>query len=269
MVIHLLGTGGADGVPALYSDSRVSRLARANRGKDVRSRAAALIDDGLKIDFGPDTWAQVAREGIDARDWWSVFFTHADADHFSVEELQYALYPFNGFESAGFTVYGNNVVSARIRERYPEWPIEVVTTKSFCPVETGGYVVTPIKARHGSPDEDTHNLIVQSEGKTVLYATDTGIWDEPTWAFLTEFRLDALILECSEGFVLTPYNGHLDIEEFRQVVERLRKQGTVTGSTQIVTTHHSHMGDATHEELERELGPLGVTVGYDGLKITV
>ena len=269
MVIHLLGTGGADGVPALYSESRVSRFARANRGKDVRSRAAALIDDGLKIDLGPDTWAQVAREGLDARDWWGVFFTHADADHFAVEELQYALFPFNEYESAGFTVYGNNVVSARIHERYPDWPMDVVTTKSFCPVAVGGYNVTPIKARHGSPDEDTHNLLVESDGRTLLYATDTGIWDEPTWGFLSEIKLDALVLECTEGFVLTPYNGHLDIEEFGQVVDRLRRQGTVSDSTLIVTTHHSHMGDATHEELERALGPLGVVVGYDGLKITV
>ncbi|MBS1723796.1 MAG: hypothetical protein JSS66_12690 [Armatimonadetes bacterium] len=267
MVIHLLGTGGADGVPALYSESRVSKYAREHGGKDVRSRASALVDGVIKLDLGPDSWSQVVRERLDAREWCAVAYTHSDADHFAVEELQYVLYPFNDYEMAGFTIFGNNLISEAIRSRYPDWPFEIVTTKSFCQSSCGDYVLTPIKARHGSPDEDTHNIIIQQGGRTLLYATDTGIWDEPTWAFLMDHRLDCLVLECTEGFVLTPYNGHLDIEEFEQVIERLRKQGTVTDGTKIVTTHHSHNGDATHAELEARLNPLGVVVGYDGLKV--
>lgn len=266
MVIHLLGTGGADGVPALYSDSRVSKFAREHGGKDVRSRAAALVDGHIKLDLGPDTWSQVARERLDARDWSAVIFTHSDSDHFAIEELQYVLYPFNSFESAGFTIYGNDVVSRRITDRYPEWPFDVVPTKMFCPFQHGEYTITPIMARH-MQFEEAHNIMIQDGSKTLLYGTDTGIWAEPTWAFLMDYHLDCLVLECSEGFVLTPYNGHLDIEEFKQVIKRLREQGTVTESTRIVTTHHSHSGDATHEELERELGPLGVEIGYDGLKV--
>ncbi len=267
MVIHILGSGGADGIPALYSDTRVSRHARQFGGKDVRSRAAALVDGVIKIDFGPDTWSQITREGLDARDWIAVVYTHSDSDHFAIEELQYVLYPFNDYESAGFTIYGNNVISEAIRCRYPDWPFEVVTTRSFCPVQCCGYDVTPIKAKHGSPDEDTHNLIVQHGGKTLLYATDTGIWEEPTWAFLGEHKLDCLVLECTEAFATTAYNGHLDLAEFKSVLERLRKLGTVSGKTHVITTHHSHNGEATHEELVRELEPLGVTVGFDGLKV--
>jgi phosphoribosyl 1,2-cyclic phosphate phosphodiesterase len=127
--------------------------------------------------------------------------------------------------------------------------------------------VTPIRAKHGAEGEDAQNLIIERDGRSLLYATDTGIWEEPTWEFLQDYRLDLLVLECTEGFVLTPYNGHLDIEEFRQVVARLRDIGTVTDSTKIVTTHHSHNGEATHTELEAALGPEGVVVGYDGLVI--
>lgn len=266
MVIHLLGTGGADGVPALYSESRVSKHARQHGGKDVRSRASAVVDGVLKLDLGPDTWHQVTREGLDARDWISVLFTHSDSDHFAIEELQYALYPFNEYEAAGFTIYGNEVVTARIAERYPDWPFEVVQTKMFCPVKQAEYTITPLMARH-MQYEEAHNFIIQDQSKSILYGTDTGIWAEPTWSFLLDHKLDCLVLECSEGFVLTPYNGHLDIEEFKSVIDRLHKQGTIDPSTKVITTHHSHNGDATHDELERELGPLGVTIGYDGLKV--
>lgn len=266
MVIHLLGTGGADGIPAIYSDSRVSKFARENGGKDVRSRASALVDGHIKLDLGPDTWHQVTREGLDARDWSAIAFTHSDSDHFAIEELQYALYPFNNFEYAGFTVFGNEVVAARIKEQYADWPFEIVQTKMFVPVQHAGYTITPIMARH-MQFEEAHNFIIQDGKKTLLYGTDTGIWADKTWDFLDGFKLDCLILECSEGFVLTPYNGHLDIDEFREVVTRLRQRGIVTENTKIITTHHSHNGNATHHELCEELEPIGVVIGYDGLKV--
>lgn len=267
MTILLLGTGGAEGIPAAFGNSRVSAHARERGGRDVRSRSAALVDGQLQLDFGPDTWGQLVREGISATDWCAVVYTHADADHFAIEELQYALYPFTDGEEPGFVIYGNNLVAARIRARYPDWPFEVVTTKSFVPFSVCDYRVTPVKAKHGSPDEDTQNLLVQSEGKSLLYATDTGVWDEPTWEFLSGIKLDGLVLECTEGFELTPYNGHLDIEEFAEVVERLRKLGVVHNQTKVVSTHHSHNGKATYDELVEALGKIGAIAGYDGLRI--
>lgn len=269
MTITLLGTGGAAGIPSPLGSSRVSEYARCHGGREVRTRSAANVDGQVQLDLGPDVWRRLRECGMDARTWAAVVYTHADADHFSPEELQYALYPFTENESFPFTVYGNNVVAAAVRERYKEWPIEVVQTRSFCPFGFAEYQFTPIKANHGSPDEDTHNLIIQSGGKTVLYATDTGIWDEPTWEFLSDFRLDALVLECTEGFELTPYNGHLDIEEFEAVLERLRAAGTVHSGTQVVSTHHSDLGNATYAELVPALEKIGASAGYDGMTIEV
>lgn len=264
--IRLLGTGGADGVPAFYSDTRVSEYARLNGGKDIRTRAAAIVDDCLKIDLGPDTWHQLVREGLDARDWTALLFTHSDADHFAPDELMYALYPFNDFEFVGFVVYANLLICRRILEKYPEWPFEMVTTRSFQPVQHGGYTITPLRAHH-KEDEDAHNFIIQDGTSTLLYGTDTGVWDPPTWEALQNFKLDCLVLECSEGFASTAYDGHLDAKEFLDVLARLRLMGTVHPGTQIVTTHHSHQGEATHAELEDFFNPHGVQIGYDGLVV--
>ncbi|MFX6941405.1 hypothetical protein ABTH41_19675, partial [Acinetobacter baumannii] len=65
----------------------------------------------------------------------------------------------------------------------------------------------------------------------------------------------------------TSYDGHLDAQEFLGVLDRLRRQGSIHSDTLIATTHHSHNGDATHEELVSFCAPHGVTVGYDGLVI--
>lgn len=266
MDIHLLGTGGADGIPALFSGSRVSVHARNAGGKDVRSRASALVDGHIKLDFGPDTWHQVTREGLDPREWTSILFTHSDPDHLALEELQYALFPFNESEFSEFTIFGNEVIERKVFERYPNWPFEFVRTKMFCPLKHAEYTITPLMARH-MQYEEAHNYLVSDGEKTLLYGTDTGVWQDPTWEYLADHRVDCLVLECSEGFVLTPYNGHLDIDEFRYMVNRLRKLGVIDDTTTILTTHHSHNGDATHDELCRELEPHGVTIGYDGLKV--
>jgi phosphoribosyl 1,2-cyclic phosphate phosphodiesterase len=268
MQVRLLGTGGADGVPGLFSDSRVSEYARKHGGKDIRTRCAALVDDCLKIDFGPDTFVQAARERLDPRDWTAVIFTHSDDDHFTLSELQYALFPFNESEYVGFQVYGNAAICRRIMEAYPAWPFEVFMTKSFRTFTHADYQITPIHAKH-KETEDAQNLIFFDGQKRILYGSDTGIWPEETWDFLSDIKLDGLVIECTEGFVNTPYNGHLDIKECLEVVDRLRTMGVLAADTPIVTTHHSHNGDATHAELEAALNPHGIQVGYDGFSLDV
>ncbi|MBS1708194.1 MAG: hypothetical protein JSS65_05660 [Armatimonadetes bacterium] len=266
MRVRLMGTGGADGVPGFFSDSRVSRYAREHKGKDIRTRAAAVVDDTIKIDLGPDTWYQAMRDGLDARDWTAVLFTHSDADHFAPDELMYCMFPFNHMEYSGFTIYANGFICRRILEKFPEWPFELVMTKSFSPFVHGGYRISPLQAHH-NPSEDSHNFLVQDGDSTLLYATDTGIWSEPTWEALRHAQLDCMVLECSEGLASTAYDGHLDAHEFLEVVERLRGMGVVTNETQIVSTHHSHNGEATHDELVEFFAPHGVVVGYDGLEL--
>jgi phosphoribosyl 1,2-cyclic phosphate phosphodiesterase len=78
-----------------------------------------------------------------------------------------------------------------------------------------------------------------------------------------------LVIECTEGFCSTDYQGHLDVLECIQVVKRLRDMGTLKESAPVVTTHHSHQGGGTHAQLERALSPHGIQVGFDGMEISI
>ena len=268
MNVHLLGTGAAEGIPAFHSDSRVSRYARKHRGRDIRTRAGALLDGHIKIDLPPDTLAQLQRDGLNARDWSALIFTHGHDDHFAYRELQYCLWPFNDMEYMDFTIYGNEFIVEELQDCYPDWPIEIVPTRSFESFDHAGYHVTPLRANH-LDDEDCQNLLFERGGTSFLYATDTGLWQEDTWDFLRDRGLDLLVLERTKGFVKDDYEGHLAVVDFKAVVKRLREQGGLTDSSVIVTTHHSHNGDATHSELEKALKDDGVIVGYDGMQISV
>jgi phosphoribosyl 1,2-cyclic phosphate phosphodiesterase len=268
MTIRLLGTGAADGIPAFYSNSRVSEYARLKGGKDVRTRSAALIDGCVKIDLPPDTAMQLNRDGLSAMDWACLIFTHGHDDHFDVNQIQYAMHPFTDKEFLEFPIYANGTIIERIRERYPSWPMELVETKSFNCFYLCKYRVTPIRARH-KEDEDAHNLIIERDGRSLLYALDTGIWTPETWEFLKDFNIDALIIECTDGRAECDYDGHLNIKKCAEMVERLREQGTLRAGAPVITSHHSHKGDATHEELIQLLAPHGITPGYDGMEVTV
>ncbi len=269
MNLRLLGTGATEGIPALYSSSEVSQYAREHGGKDVRTRSGALIDGVIKIDLPPDTLYHLHRDRLDATEWSALVFTHSHDDHFAPAELQYCLYPFNEMDYLNFTVFGNDGICPRLHEMYPSWPMDIVQTRSFQCFRHGNYGITPIHANHMIGEEDAHNLIFQKDNKTVLYGTDTGVWPEETWEFLKDYRLDVLVIECTEGLRCTDYDGHLDIECLLEVVERLRKQGSLDDSSKIVTTHHSHNGEATHEQLESALNPHGIQVGFDGMEISV
>jgi len=268
MTIRLLGTGAAEGIPAFYSNSEVSCYARKHGGKDVRTRCGALVDGTMKIDLPPDTLHHIQRDKLDATDWTAMLFTHSDDDHFAPEELQYCLYPFTEMDFLTFTIYGNDAIVPRLHAMYPNWPMDIVQTKSFEPFHHEHYTITPIHANH-KLEEDAQNLILQRDGKALLYATDTGVWFEPTWEFLQGFKLDALVIECTEGLHCTDFEGHLDVESMLEVLGRLHKQGTLDSSSIVCTTHHSHNGEATHAQLETVLKPHNVEVGFDGKEIVV
>lgn len=268
MTIRLLGTGAAEGIPGFMSHSRVSRYAREHGGKDVRTRSGALVDGCVKLDLPPDTLCQLHRDRLDSREWTCLLFTHSHDDHFAIEELQYGLYPFSDLDFLCFSIYGNATVCAKIAQRYPDWPMDVHQVRSFEPFVHGPYVFTPIRANH-QEDEESLNYVIERAGKTLLYATDTGIWEEDVWEFLTRFRLDALVIECTEGLAPTTYPGHLSCAEVVQVVGRLRASGTLAPHAKVVTTHHSHNGQALHAELEAALSGHGIEVGFDGMEFDV
>lgn len=267
MTIKLLGTGAADGVPPLFTPNQLGSGSFDPSSKDYRTRAAALIDDCLKIDNGPDTMAQNQRFRVDPMLWDAIIFTHSHEDHFTVSELQYSLYPFNSNHFPPFTVYANPTVSALIQFRYPDWPIELITTKLFETISIGDYKLTPVRAKHAEPEE-CQNLIFQKDGKTFGYMTDTGYWPEPTWEYLQDVKFDAMVIECTDGIVDSGYDGHLSLVELVDVLDRLHKQGTIQQGTPVYTTHHSHLG-GSHEQLLEAMRPYGCSPGYDGLEFTL
>ena len=54
MLIDFLGTGAAEGIPAIFCRCAICENARRVKNKEIRMRTGVVIDKTLLIDFSPD-----------------------------------------------------------------------------------------------------------------------------------------------------------------------------------------------------------------------
>src|SRR5690625_4353145 len=79
MNILLLGTGSADGWPNPFCGCASCRWAAA--AGEIRGQTAALVDDALLLDCGPEAPRAAARCGRSLAGVRQMVFTHAHPDH--------------------------------------------------------------------------------------------------------------------------------------------------------------------------------------------
>lgn len=270
MHLQILGTAAAEGWPAIFCGCETCSRTRSTGGKNIRSRASLQIDGVYKIDLPPDTYLHSARHGLALSKLQGLFFTHSHEDHFALRELIYLKLPFaHNLEHAPIRIYGNEAVISTIESTYGDsLPIELAPAQPFEPIEAGSHTFIPIKAQH-KPNEVALNYIIQSNGATVLYASDTGIYEETTAAHLMRYKFDMLIVECTNGLLDIPATYHMGFDAVLDLREKLSEGGALKSGVRTVITHFSHNIGLLHDELERSAGPEGVEVAFDGIEFEV
>ena len=143
MKIFYQGTAAAEGVPAVFCDCKHCRMARTAGGKEVRMRSGALIDGVLKIDFGPDAYAQSLRFGHSYVPVEHVLITHSHRDHLCESDLA-CIHPPYSHREKPLTVYGDARVGERLKPFCDDNELVFVQLKPFETVTVGDYAVTPL-----------------------------------------------------------------------------------------------------------------------------
>jgi phosphoribosyl 1,2-cyclic phosphate phosphodiesterase len=273
MRVFFLGTGAAEGIPALFCDCSICTFAKQSGGKERRTRSTILIDGNIKIDLPPETLAHVHHyPQLDFANLQHLLFTHSHDDHFAVRELQYLSPNFAPSRKSPLHVYATNQLIYKIVSEtegfFERAPLMLQSLMPFFEHEVGTVSVIPIIANH-KRDELCLNFLISSEGKTLLYACDTGWYDPQTWEYLSTRTLDAVILECGKGVSHSSYEGHLSVDEAIRVRDRLLDEGTLRPNAPFYLTHIAHTGLLSHEEMEKLVIPCGLKVAYDGLEIQI
>lgn len=276
MKIFFLGTGAAEGIPALFCRCGVCSEAHKRGGKNKRTRSTVVINDFLKIDLPPDTLAHVHNysDRLDLANLQHLLFTHSHDDHFAVRELQYLSPNFAPHRDAPLHVWGTGsllqIMQKEMAHFFEEAPLCFCPLIPFMETKVGSLHVTPLMARHKT-DETCFNYLLRDarENKTILYASDTGWYDAPTWEFLATQKIHGAVIECGKGISANTYAGHLNLQEAADMKAKLTETETLAPNAPVYLTHICHTGQLCHEEMEVRAASLGLHVAWDGLEAAI
>lgn len=274
MKFQYLGTAAAEGWPALFCDCEACRKAREAGGRNLRSRSQAMVDDCLLIDFPPDTYFHMLRDGLDLGKVHHCLITHGHMDHFNPEDIDMRRVGFgHPRDPQPMTVYGSSPTEAKLRERIDldireqEGRLLFQRVVPFEMASIGGYQVVPLKADH-APSLDPLFYLVSDGNHRLLYAHDTGYFPDETWAYLEREKplLDFVSLDCT-CIGLPCRHNHMDMATCADVRQRLLQSGCADERTRFCLNHFSHNGLSTYDELVPVAAQAGFEVSYDGMVV--
>ncbi len=277
MKIQYLGTGAAEGIPALFCNCDFCTAARRNGTH--RSRAQVLMDGELSVDFPPDAFLHGFGQDVDLSSVAYLLVTHAHIDHFYPSDLILRGYKYaRKLASPRLAIYGNAEVAEvfregtrrEMREEIAD-TISVHTISAFETVSFGDWTVSAFPAQHTSRDPLLY--LIERNGKHVLHLTDTGTLREDALAFLASLRcppVDLITFDCTFLFSETEKSArHMGIDENLRVFRRLAEAGLADGHTLRVITHFSHNSEPTAEALLCAERDYGMIAAYDGMSIEI
>lgn len=276
MKIKYLGTAAAEGIPAIFCQCETCKKARINKGRDIRTRSQALIDDEVLIDFNADTYMHTLNYDIDLSKIEHCIITHAHADHLYPEDFNMRGAGFAKFtdERKTLNVYGSETVANKCKSicTLNESIVSFHTVEAFKPFIAGEYTITPMLALHA---EETGPLIymIEKDGQTLLYAHDTNYFSDEVWEYLKKcsLKFSLVSLDCTEANLPEmTYVGHMNLKDNVKVRKRLIEIGVADKNTVFVSNHFSHNGiGVLYEEFSEEAKKEGFLTSYDGMEIEI
>jgi phosphoribosyl 1,2-cyclic phosphate phosphodiesterase len=278
MKIKFLGTGAAEGVPAMFCNCDYCKHIRILGESEFRTRSQVLIDDNISIDFPPEGYAHSLKYGVNLSALKYILVTHSHMDHFYAHDFILRGYKYATLEEDKLNIFGNAEVKKVFdectkREMKEEVSphISFTTCVPYSEFYFEDYRVLTLPANH-SKTEDALLYYIESEGKGYLHLYDTGLFDGSVFDFLKEkgAKVNAVAFDCTFAEKAGGTSArHMGIEDNMILKFELLKRGIIDKNTQIYITHFSHNCNPTREHLKQIEREYSVTAAYDGLQVEI
>jgi len=192
----VMGSAAAEGVPGYFCDCKLCRYAMEHGGKDVRMRTQYQLGDHVRIDFGPDNYAQELRYNIDSSQIKHLFITHSHIDHFVPDSLAYRRPGMSRVaEDNILNIYGGTDTMKKLNDffwtqfdfhgNYDFWRLKPNWIHHGSEVEIAEEDMTfvALSADHMHENRLATPLIymIRWGEKYILVANDTGYFTDETW----------------------------------------------------------------------------------------
>ena len=282
MILTFLGTAAANAYPEAFCRCENCERARVLGGPSLRKRSAALIDDDLLLDLGPDIMTAAFMHGRPLSSVRYCLQTHAHADHldpshFLSRSPGYGVIgaPRLHFYASPATVQraartferdlsSDSLLDPEVGERLN---LEIHRIEAFQSFSIGPYRVTTFPANH-DPSVEPLLYAIEAGGRNIFYGTDTATLPEEIWQAFhrRRMRFDIVVLDHTYG-PEEPGSDHLSAHQVAGHVERMREEGLLTERARVFATHIAHEGNPAHPELVDFAARHGYEVAYDGLAV--
>ena len=282
--ITFLGTAAANAFPEAFCKCRNCNQARTLGGPSLRKRSAALINDDLLIDLGPDIMAASLMHGCSLRNVQYCLQTHPHADHLGLSHLLSRSPAYGVIGAPLLNFYASSETLERVAETFerdlagysllsPEAEADlnfkIHKIEPLEPFTVGQYSVMAFPANH-APGMGALLYAIEVAGCSVFYGTDTATLFEPTWqAFRRhKMRFDVVILDHTYGPDQTG-SDHLSAHQVIEHANRMRADGVLGPRARVFATHIAHEGNPAHADLAAFAKHHGYEVAYDGLILKI
>lgn len=277
MKIKYLGTAAYEGTPSLFCDCDTCNRARLLKGKNIRSRSQALINDDLLIDFPPDTLMHFNTYNIDFKRIHHCLITHAHSDHFYPEDIMIIRDDYNHALGYKMFYYAGENAYLKLSKIFSQDNMKntggVELVKKFEPIRFSHYEVIPLPASH-DPLSSPFIYIIKdlNDNKVLLYGNDTGYFLEETMKYIYQNikHIDLISLDCT-GALQKNWglnNGrHMSLDVNIMLLNELKHHGIIDENTIKVSNHFSHNGRAVYDDIAPIAKQEDIIITYDGLEI--
>lgn len=286
-----LGTAASECFPNPFCECESCQKSRnSDDPKLTRRRSSFLIDDKNILDFNADVIGAVNQYKISLSSLENVFLTHTHCDHFDPWNIEFLgmsntpTKPLNIYLSKpaydGLTSLGKIIIDSQSKGLVSA-ANTIISNVNFIPMEPykkyqiGEYTVSAVHGFHNGyfAHEQAFNYIFEGSDGKFMYATDTGLFLQESLDYLTDQKLDMLIIEGSFGLHDTDrLSGHLNFETLADTITALHENRAIDNNTKIYVTHIAHKALMTHYDYEDMLqSKFGdkVVVAYDGLEVNL
>lgn len=284
MKLRFLGTGAAGGYPNPHCRCENCVAARQAGGKSIRMMCAAMIDDDVLIDLGPDLSGAAIRFGLDYASVRWALQTHAHGDHLlplhaSARAASWAAknaQPMEWFmnsHAVTAVVEGNAKSLPKMSmavDNTDQALLALTTIQPWQELRFGPYRVLTIPANHGSAVEPML-FAIEKQGRSLLWGSDTSALPPDTWAQVAErgWRFDVVVLDHNDGFARDCSETHMGSAAVLREFARMRTLGLVGDTTRLIGTHLGHHSNSIHEVEQARAEALGYDIAWDGLEVVL
>lgn len=278
MKLQFFGTAAAEGIPGVFCNCENCQEARKKKGKYIRTRSQAMLDDTLLIDFNADTYAHSLTYDINLADLEHVIITHVHEDHYyPVEFFNRQEWFSHAMKNLTLTVHGSEDVEKSARAQWSalngdpdrltnQKRLAFNALKPFEPQEIAGFIVTALPANHGT--DHPYVYIIEKCGKTMLYYNDSGYLSQEVMAYLKEqgVQFDLVSYDCTFGKRPSGGNGHMGVPENVEMRKRFMENGNYKENTISIITHFSHNNpNVGYDDMLQIAKENGFLLSYDGM----